>query len=75
MSAGLHSIAVQDMDKLGGRRSVLWRQKRDHVLLDRLLRRLTETKGAKQELVLLETWRLGAVSLMRTRLSTMQLGL
>src|SRR5688500_5216203 len=46
------SIATQTVDELGGPRSVLARQRRDHVQLDRLLHRLEETTGAGQEGVL-----------------------
>lgn len=34
----LRSLADQTEDQLGGRRSVLSRQKRDHVDLDRLIK-------------------------------------
>jgi hemerythrin superfamily protein len=46
------SIATQTLDELGGPRSVLARQRRDHVQLDRLLHRLEATTGTTQEEVL-----------------------
>src|SRR3954447_2662063 len=46
------SIATQTLDELGGPRSVLARQRRDHVQLDRLLHRLEATTGQTQEEVL-----------------------
>src|SRR3954454_19061461 len=46
------SIATQTLDELGGPRSVLARQRRDHVQLDRLLHRLEATTGPTQEEVL-----------------------
>src|SRR5688500_15699776 len=46
------SIATQTVDELGGPRSVLARQRRDHVQLDRLLHQLEATTGAPQEGVL-----------------------
>ncbi len=46
------SIAHQTVDELGGPRSVLSRQRRDHVQLDRLLHRLEGSSGAAQEEVL-----------------------
>lgn len=39
------SLANQTVDELGGPHSVLARQKRDHVELDRLLHRIDETDG------------------------------
>src|SRR3712207_7040532 len=46
------SIAAQTLDELGGPRSVLARQRRDHVQLDRLLPQLQATTGTTQEGVL-----------------------
>jgi hemerythrin superfamily protein len=46
------SIAVQDEARLGGAMSILVRQKRDHVELDRLLHELGRTEGQAQEEVL-----------------------
>ncbi len=46
------SIAAQTLDELGGPRSVLSRQRRDHVQLDRLLHQLEATSGSVQEEVL-----------------------
>uniref|UniRef100_UPI001359366C hemerythrin domain-containing protein n=1 Tax=Puerhibacterium puerhi TaxID=2692623 RepID=UPI001359366C len=52
------SIAAQTDAQLGGRTSVLVRQKRDHVRLDRLLRQLEGTHGRQQEEVLQRIYRL-----------------
>ncbi len=46
------SLAVQTVDELGGAGSVLARQRRDHVRLDRLLHQLGTTTGTAQEEVL-----------------------
>ena len=46
------SIAHQTVDELGGPGSVLVRQRRDHIDLDRLLHELDGTEGAAQEEVL-----------------------
>jgi len=46
------SIADQSADELGGPGSVLVRQRRDHVQLDRLLHELDGTTGREQEEVL-----------------------
>ena len=46
------SLAHQTVDELGGATSVLARQRRDHVQLDRLLHQLEATTGAAQEEVL-----------------------
>ena len=46
------SIADQTTDELGGPGSVLARQRRDHIELDRLLHELDGTSGAAQEEVL-----------------------
>src|ERR1700709_1505885 len=43
------SIADQTVDELGGTGSVLVRQRRDHVELDRLLNQLDGVRGAEQE--------------------------
>jgi hemerythrin superfamily protein len=52
------SIADQTDEELGGPSSVLVRQKRDHVELDRLLEELDGTAGAAQEVVLQRIFRL-----------------
>ncbi len=52
------SIADQTVEELGGPSSVLVRQRRDHVELDRLLRRLDGTAGDAQEAVLQRIFRL-----------------
>jgi hypothetical protein len=54
----LKSLADQDTAQLGGRWSVLARQKADHVELDRLLHRLDETPPAEQGPVLRSLYRL-----------------
>ena len=46
------SIATQTVDELGGPRSVLARQRRDHVQLDRLLQELDGVDGPRQEEIL-----------------------
>jgi hemerythrin superfamily protein len=43
------SLADQDLDRLGGRLSILTRQKRDHERLDRLLRRLAHSSPGADE--------------------------
>jgi hemerythrin superfamily protein len=48
----MRSIAHQTDDELGGPGSVLVRQRRDHIELDRLLQELDDTAGAAQEEVL-----------------------
>ncbi len=48
----MRSLADQTEQELGGRWSVLSRQKRDHVRLDRLLEELGHAEGAHQEDVL-----------------------
>src|SRR3954468_20979416 len=48
----MRSIAHQTVDELGGPDSVLVRQRRDHVELDRLLHELDGVAGAAQEEVL-----------------------
>jgi hemerythrin superfamily protein len=51
-SAMTRSIADQTVAELGGPGSVLARQRRDHIELDRLLQELDATTGAAQEEVL-----------------------
>lgn len=52
------SLAKQDPASLGGRLSVLYRQRADHVRLDGLLRQLDDTPLAEQRPVLLDLYRL-----------------
>lgn len=52
------SIAEQDVDQLGGAISVLARQKKDHITLDRLLHELAEASGQSQAAVLSRIYRL-----------------
>ncbi|WP_349270431.1 hemerythrin domain-containing protein [Mycolicibacterium parafortuitum] len=48
----MESLATQSEDRLGGSRSVLVRQKRDHIALDELLRQIDGAHGrARQELL------------------------
>jgi hemerythrin superfamily protein len=54
----MNSIAKQSVFELGGSGSVLARQKRDHVRLDRLLQRLEEVPAEGQGAVLLAIYRL-----------------
>ncbi|MFC7403344.1 hemerythrin domain-containing protein [Citricoccus sp. GCM10030269] len=54
----MRSIADQDANELGGRWSVLVRQKSDHLTLDALLEELKGTTGAEQGQVLLKIYRL-----------------
>lgn len=54
----MRSIAEQDEAALGGNMSILVRQKRDHVELDRLIHRLEATSGEAQDEVLTEMFRL-----------------
>jgi len=54
----MRSLAEQDEQELGGRWSVLVRQKRDHVRLDRLLHELPSTPGTAQDEVLHRIYRL-----------------
>ena len=54
----LTSVAAQSVDQLGGRISVLARQKSDHILLDDLLQQLARTSGPAQDEVLLRLYRL-----------------
>jgi len=52
------SIASQSVEELGGRGSVLARQRRDHVELDGLLSRVREATGEDQDEVLARVFRL-----------------
>lgn len=52
------SVADQSVAELGGRVSVLTRQKKDHVSLDRLLHDLDRTSGEDQDAVLQRLYRL-----------------
>jgi hypothetical protein len=54
----MRPLAEQSVDELGGRISVLTRQKRDHVELDRLLQELEATPPADQDGVLRRIYRL-----------------
>ncbi len=54
----MRSVADQSVTELGGRMSVLSRQKSDHVQLDRLLERLRASSHAEQLPVLLDLYRL-----------------
>jgi hypothetical protein len=54
----MRSIADQSVDEMGGRGSVLTRQKRDHIELDRLLKRLDVVPEERQDEVLLDIYRL-----------------
>lgn len=54
----MRSIAEQKVDELGGRLSVLTRQKRDHIKLEDLLKDLEGATGAGQGQVLLRIYRL-----------------
>lgn len=54
----MRSIAEQDIEELGGRLSVLARQKRDHVQLNVLLEELKGTSGAEQGRVPLKRYQL-----------------
>lgn len=54
----MRSIADQTLHQLGGRLSVLVRQKQDHVELDRLLRQLDDADPSAQRPVLLKIYRL-----------------
>ncbi|PAY22320.1 cation-binding protein [Dietzia natronolimnaea] len=54
----MRSLSEQSLRELGGRSSVLTRQKLDHIELDRLLGRLELSRGAEQRRVLLRTYRL-----------------
>jgi hypothetical protein len=52
------SLADQDEAQLGGPTSILVRQKREHVRLDRLLNELNGASGAEQDRVLIRIYRL-----------------
>src|SRR4051794_41928254 len=54
----MRSIAEQTDEELGGAGSVFARQRRDHVELDGLLRRIRATSGEEQQAVLGEMCRL-----------------
>ena len=54
----MRSLAHQDTEELGGVASVLVRQKRDHVKLDRLLGELDAAHPAQQDAVLRHIYRL-----------------
>ena len=54
----MESISGQDVAEMGGRGSVLARQKRDHIALDGLLHRLAEAPAEWQDAVLLDIYRL-----------------
>ena len=54
----MRSIADDDVTELGGRGSVLARQKRDHIELDRLLEQVQRERGDEQDEVLTRIWRL-----------------
>lgn len=54
----LRSLAEQNTDQLGGRLSVLSRQKADHVRLEQLLTELSVTEPPEQRRVLLALYRL-----------------
>jgi hypothetical protein len=54
----MRSIAGQNVEELGGRSSILVRQKRDHIKLDCLLQCLAEVPPERQSGVLLEIYRL-----------------
>lgn len=54
----MRSVADQSVAELGGRLSVLTRQKSDHVELDGLLHRLSESSHEEQLPVLLDLYRL-----------------
>jgi hemerythrin superfamily protein len=54
----MRSVAEQSVDELGGRISVLSRQKADHIELDGLLHRLEASPPAEQLPVLLDVYRL-----------------
>jgi len=54
----MRSLAEQNLDDLGGRWSVLARQKLDHMKLERLLGALERTTGPARDLVLIKIYRL-----------------
>jgi hypothetical protein len=54
----MRSISAQSVTELGGRSSILARQKRDHIKLDGLLQRLSEVPANGHGAVLLDIYRL-----------------
>jgi hemerythrin superfamily protein len=52
----MKSLAEQSLNELGGRLSVLSRQKSDHIKLDKLLHRLEEVEPSEQPPVLLQIY-------------------
>jgi len=58
LGGAVQSLAAQRVDELGGRISVLARQKRDHVKLDQLLDELADTEPSGQDAVLRRIYRL-----------------
>ena len=54
----MRSLSEQTAAELGGTWSILNRQKRDHIRLDRLLERVVATEGVEQEVVLNQIARL-----------------
>jgi len=54
----VRSLAAQTTEELGGRLSVLSRQKQDHVRLDRMLEQLPEVGGKQREELLNRIYRL-----------------
>lgn len=54
----MKSLAHQSVAEMGGRGSVLSRQKRDHINLDGLLHRLGTAPAAEQDAILLKIYRL-----------------
>lgn len=54
----MRSLADQTVPQLGGRRSILHRQRRDHVRLDAMLDRLTATSGDDRQELLNRIYRL-----------------
>ncbi len=54
----MKSVAEQSVAELGGRVSVLSRQKRDHIELDHLLHRLGESRAGEEGAILLKIYRL-----------------
>jgi hypothetical protein len=54
----MKSLAEQSVAELGGRGSVLSRQKRDHIRLDELLQRLGQSSAGEEQAILLKIYRL-----------------
>lgn len=54
----MKSSALQTVEELGGPRSVLWRQRRDHVELGRLLRQLASCTPERSGTLLVRIYRL-----------------